>query len=153
MDTAGESSGLHEYFTKVHYQIDGNTKPQETEVRFRLDVPDKKVVVKPRAIIVYQLTSEPTTQTVTLTDFRKVPKFDVLAIHKELDSVSVTEPVVQQDEYGHHQIHFEVTVSGEVPAGRQTDSLLIRTSDAEFPEIKVPLLLYGPQDDSQSASR
>ncbi len=145
VDTAGETSGLHEYTIDVEYFTEDPQKIEKQQVLFRVDVPEKKVTVKPRALIFYQLSEQKTKQTVTLTDFRSRSHFEVLEISSSVESIQIENQQSGQDEHGHLQITFDVTISGKVPSGRQTHQITVKTTDDEFSLIKIPVLLYGPQ--------
>ncbi|HBN77401.1 MAG TPA: hypothetical protein DD473_16660 [Planctomycetaceae bacterium] len=149
VDTAGETSGLHEYTIDIAYHTEDSKTSEQEKVLFRVEVPEKKVTVKPRALIFYQLSEQKTKQTVTLTDFRDRSHFEVLEIASSLDSIQIENQQTGQDEYGHLQITFDVAVSGKVPSGRQTQQISVTTTDAEFSQIKIPVLLYGPQAETQ----
>ncbi|WP_296459576.1 DUF1573 domain-containing protein [Rubinisphaera sp.] len=149
VDTAGETSGLHEYTIDVEYHTDARKTAEHEQVLFRVEVPEKKVTVKPRALIFYQLSEQKTKQTVTLTDFRNRSHFEVLEIASSLDSIQIENQQVSQDEHGHLQITFDVSVSGKVSSGRQTQQIKVTTTDDEFSVINIPVLLYGPQEEIQ----
>ncbi|MCG6155522.1 DUF1573 domain-containing protein [Rubinisphaera margarita] len=146
VDTAGEQAGLQEYTVDVAYRTAGSTAEEHKHVTFRVDVPEKKVTVKPRALIFYQLSAQKTTQTVTITDFRSLGTLEVLDVRCELGQLSIENRRVEQDVHGNPQVKFDVAITGIAPAGRQTDVIIVTTNDPEFPEIKVPLLVNGPME-------
>ena len=59
-----EEPGPKEYFCTGHYN-DG--QPREARLSLKVTLPVQKLVVQPRALIVYQTTPEPVTRPITLT--------------------------------------------------------------------------------------
>ncbi|MCA8987484.1 MAG: DUF1573 domain-containing protein [Planctomycetaceae bacterium] len=152
VDTAGEASGLREYRVEIEtINPAGQTFLQS--VQFRVDVPERKVTVVPRALIAYQLSGQPTTQTITLTDYRQGNPFEVAHVSATSSDIKFSEPKISQDEHGHQVIQFEITIPGELPADRITDTVVIQTTDEEFNTISVPLLAYGPKASKSQISK
>ncbi len=151
VDTAAEASGQHEYEVRIEYQLSG-AQPETTQVRFRVDVPEKKVSVQPRALIFYQFSDESTQQQVTITDFRAGRDLELLSLHPQGSGMTLSTPSRGEDVHGHRTWTFELTVSGSRPSGRQTGSIKIDTNDAEFPELRIPVLIYGPPEQAARKS-
>lgn len=149
VDTVGETSGLHEYKVRIDYQQqnDGETEDtyavQSEQVRYRVDVPKKKVTVRPRALIFYQLSQQETAQTIELIDFRPESKFEITNIQTDSEYLTTGKEIIGQDQYGHMQISIPVTAKESVPSGKHTGSVVIDTDDPEFPQIRIPVLIYG----------
>ena len=146
VDTAGETAGLHEFQTKIEYQLVGDQTIKTEQVLYRVDVPSKKVTVKPRALIFYQLSKEETIQTVQLTDFRPESTFNISGeVQVNSDYLTAGDVEIGKDQYGHYQVSMKVTAKGTVPSGKHTGSVIINTDDYEFPQIRIPVLIYGPK--------
>ncbi len=145
VDTAGESSGLHEYQIRIDYFEQADEEHLKSEhVLYRVEVPEKKVTVRPRALIFYQLGSEETSQTVQLIDFRPESSFKITDLQIDSEFLTAGEVTTTQDQYGHQQISIPVTAKGSVPSGKYTGSVIIDTDDQEFPQLRIPVLIYGP---------
>lgn len=74
--TFGEAPGLHEYHCDVHYRDD---RPRVARVYFRVRLPRESVVVRPRALIVYQSSQEPTDHRLTIENLTATP-LEVLSV-------------------------------------------------------------------------
>lgn len=68
--TFGEAPGPHEYYCDVHYR---DRQARTTRVYFRVRLPEKTIQVRPRALIVYQSSDEPTTHTVSIENLTATP--------------------------------------------------------------------------------
>ncbi len=145
VDTSSESAGPHEYEVMIDYRIAGKEQ-ESSQVVFRVDVPEKKVMVQPRALIFYQFNADPTQQKVTITDFREGYDLELLDLRLEGEFLSVDIPQAGRDEYGHRLWTFHLTVAGAIPSGRKTGYVEIETNDAEYPELRIPVLIYGPPE-------
>lgn len=150
VDTSAESSGQHQYDVAIHYHMgdkkDADAPSLTEQVVFRVDVPEKKVTVRPRALIFYQFTEQPTVQPVNITDFRQGKDLEVLDVRVECPHVTSGELQRTADENGNVKWTFPITAAGAVPSGRQTGQVFIRTNDSEFGELRIPVLIYGPPE-------
>jgi hypothetical protein len=134
-----EPPGPKEYTCRVEYN-DG--QPRETLLRFKVNLPEQKLVVSPKALIIYQNTPDPVTQPITLTR-HKAGRISVL-------EVTTTSPLAravigreQVDPQGLRTAEVLVTVAA-VPPGRHQLFVHIATDDPEYPEVRVPVLVIGP---------
>ena len=145
--TANETPGPKDYRVVVKYD-DG--EPQERTVTFKMVIPHRKVTISPSEIYFYQLTGDPDSKKIELTDHRGLP-LNVL-------DIETTSPLVQA-EAGQKEIAGNVTtipiqidVPGHVPAGKQTALIKIHTDDPEYDVISVPVLIWGPENPIQQTS-
>jgi|TARA_B100000809_G_scaffold29971_1_gene26001 hypothetical protein len=134
-----EPPGPKEYTCRVEYN-DG--QPREVLLRLKVDLPEQKLVVSPKALIIYQNTPDPVTQPITLTR-HKAGRISVL-------EVTTTSPLAravigreQVDPQGLRTAEVLVTVAA-VPPGRHQLFVHIATDDPEYPEVRVPVLVIGP---------
>ncbi len=146
VDTTGESSGRHEYQVRIDYvQVGDEKKPLSENVLYRVEVPQKKITVRPNALIFYQLSSQETSQTIRLTDFRPGSSFHITNIQVDSEYLRAGEAVATKDQHGHLQYSIPVTAQATVPDGKHTGSIIIDTDDREFPQIRIPVLIFGPK--------
>lgn len=112
------------------------------------------MTVRPRALIFYQFSPEPTIQTVEVTDFRERKSFEILdlKVDDQKGFLKVDGLKLEQDSNGHQVWKFQVTASGNVPSGRQTSYVQLQTNDPEFPQLRLPILLYGPPEKTAQAT-
>lgn len=147
VQTASESAGPHEFTVKVHYEDMAAGKETverpPVELGFKLVVPEKQVSLRPRALVFYQLGTEPTTQDVLVVDER--------GSDLDLTSVTSSSPLAtvkavgkdRQDGLVRHTLR--VTVAGNVPRGRTRALISVRTSDPAYRVLQIPLLIQGPE--------
>ena len=143
---ANERPGPHDYTCRIKYD-DG--QPHETEVRFKITLPEERVEIRPRALAIYQFNNQPTTREISITDFRAAPEGRPLARLELIDatcSLSWVQVVVgeaQFDELGERRQTVLVTVA-DVPPGTHHGSVIVRTNVPEYAELRVPLRIEGP---------
>ena len=142
---ANEKPGAHEYTCQVLYD-DG--QPREAEVRFKISLPEERVEIRPRALIVYQFGKDPTKREITITDFRAAPddrplaRLEVLEAICTLKWVEVAIGEAQVDEIGQRQQKIAVTIV-DVPPGTHDGTIIVRTNIPEYAELRVPLRVDG----------
>lgn len=138
---ANESPGKKELFADVVYH---DPEPRQVRLTFKLDIPQRQMTVSPPALMIFHPAgSDPTVATFTVTDGRK-KRFEILDVEatSELASPVIGERAMSPT--GEWSQTIQVTVPGELPAGKNQVLLRIHTSDPDFPELRVPLLLQGP---------
>ncbi len=143
---ANEKPGPHEYTCQILYD-DG--QPREAEVRFKISLPEERVEIRPRSLIVYQFNNQPTTREIAITDFRAAPedrplaRLEILEASCSLKWVEVAIGEAQFDEIGQRQQKVLVTIT-DVPPGTHDGSIIVRTNISEYAELRVPLRVEGP---------
>ena len=142
-----EPPGPKEYTCRVEYS-DG--EPHEVLLRLKVDLPEQKLVVSPKALIIYQNTPEPVTRPITITRHR-TGRLNVLDV---TTSSPLARAVIGRDrvnEQGQRTAEVLVTV-GAVPPGKHQLFVNIATDDPEYSEVRVPVLVMGPAK-ARSASK
>ena len=138
---ANETPGRKELFADVYYN---DPEPRQVRLTFKLQIPQRQMTVSPPALMVFHPAgSDPTVATFTVTEGRKTP-FEILDVEANSELVS---PVIGErsiSEKGEWSQTVVATIPGELPPGKHQILLRIRTSAADFPELRVPLLLQGP---------
>lgn len=138
--TANESAGPKEYRVRVQYD-DG--RPREQLVHFRMVIPHKKVTVAPSELYFYQLNGKADWREIVVEDHRGG------SLTVQGAAISSGESIVTVGEkYRHADGHWATPIRIDVPArpnpGKEIVMLTVRTDDSEYPEIRVPILIYGP---------
>ena len=138
---ATEQPGSKEYYCDVVYE---DTQPRETRITFKLILPEKKISVEPRALVFYQPNAEPTTRDITVTDYRN-GHLELLGAESSsnLAHVAIGETQIGPQGMRHNKVRITVT---QVPAGTHDSLITIFTDDPEFPELKVPIRIVGPEE-------
>jgi hypothetical protein len=142
VQTANQNAGPKEYTVAVKYN---DPAPREAAVVFRVDLPENKVFVSPRALILYQPGSDaPPPQHIDITD-RRGPGRNLRITH-----VECTRPFARvelqdstEDDEGHWHGHLQVTFPEKLPPGRVEAMIRIVTDDPEYHLLRVPLILQG----------
>ncbi len=139
VQTANEEPGPKEYFVKLLYE---DPQPREVTLTLKVVLPEQKVVVRPKALIVYQLGTEPTTQEIIVTDYRTRP-LHVTGIESSSELVTAEFGAIDRDVEGNRRLHVSVTVAAHVPPGRHRALVTILTDDPVYGKLQVPLLIQG----------
>ncbi|MFK7776717.1 MAG: DUF1573 domain-containing protein [Gimesia sp.] len=140
METAGESPGQKEYFVDFKYE---DTKERSTRLTFKLELPIRRLIVRPRALVIYQFTPGRTTHPITVSDYRPGTDFKIISVRSdtkyaraELGSLDIKAGLRQQK--------LDVIVEDRIPPGKHSGMIIITTNDKDFPELYVPLIIQGP---------
>ncbi len=136
---ANETPGKKEYYADVEYT---DPEPRTARLTFRLELPERQLLVRPRALLFYQFSSEPTTQELIVSDTRGTPA-KILDVTDNSPFVEVEVKEQRAGEAGGHETVIVVTVAGTLPSERKEAVVTIRTDDPNSPELRVPLLLQG----------
>ena len=139
VDTALREAGAQEFSLTVHYE---NPKPHAETLTFKFELPEQKVIVRPRALAFYQLGSQSTTQEIAVTDFRPDP-LNITGI--DCKSPYVQAEIAEQriDHDGSLEHIIRITVAAEVPPNTSQTLLKIHTDDPKYHTLHVPLLIQG----------
>ena len=140
METAGESPGAKEYFVDFKYE-----DPIERTARltFKLDLPERRLVVKPKALVIYQFTPGRTIHPVTVSDYRGGKGFKITSVKSTSKYAKVQLGEVEHQN-GLVEQKLDVIVEDLVPPGKHDGLIVIKTNDLDFPELYVPLIIQGP---------
>jgi hypothetical protein len=133
-DTAGQDSGPQEFWATVHYT---DPQPRQTKLLFKVDLPEERVTLTPRALIFYQGGGRPTEKTVLLNDFRERP-LRIVSVGCDADYVSARLGETTENEAG-RQVGVVVTVAAKVPAGTHTALVRITTDDPIYKTLAIPV--------------
>lgn len=138
---ANEAPGKHEYTVDVKYL---DPEPRETRVTFRVELPEKGISITPPAVMVYQFSDQETVQPIMITDTRG-ESWSVAGTSINLPFVDVTVDKPLRTEDGTFQQPIKVTVAARVPTGRHRGLIRIVTTSPQYPELKIPLMIQGPE--------
>ena len=123
VQTAGEKSGQKEYYVDVLYE---DSKPRQVQLGFDFVLPERKVVVHPRALIFYQLGTDATSREITISDYRDA-RLTVLEATCKSPYVSITIGPAQTISSEYRTTKVKVTVSGIIPPGKHQTILNLTT--------------------------
>jgi hypothetical protein len=140
VETANELPGQKEFRITVKYN---DPEPRETDVTFRVVIPDNQVTVT-RALTFWQWGMESTTQDIEVIDRR--PRHLTIKSFESTRNIAHVEPGESNiDEAGHWHGRLRVTVPGNLPPGRVDAVIHIVTDDenAVYHRLRVPLMIFG----------
>lgn len=141
IQTANETPGPKELFADVFYN---DPEPREVRLTYKLELPPQLMTVTPPALMVYHPEgSDQTVATFTVKDGRK-RSFEIVDVAINTDLVSTTIGERSISPKGEWSQAVTVTIPGVLPVGKHHLLLRIQTSDADYPELRVPLMLQGP---------
>lgn len=140
METASESPGQKEYFVDFKYD---DVKERSVRLTFKLELPTRRLVVKPKALVIYQFTPGRTIHPVTVSDFRTDKNFEIVSA-KSTTKYAKVELGKLEIKDGIRQHKLEVIVEDVVPSGKHHGLIVIKTNDHDFPELYVPIVVQGP---------
>ena len=135
-----EEPGPKEYTIDVLYE---DPQPRTAQLVFKVVLPDQRVIVRPRVLGFQMLGETPLSQEIFVTDFRSQP-LSVTAVECKSPFVTAQLGETQQDDEGNQHTRLTVTAAGKVPPGVHWADLIIRTDDATYATLQVPLQLQGP---------
>ncbi|WP_417377683.1 DUF1573 domain-containing protein [Gimesia sp.] len=140
METASESPGPKEYFVDFKYE---DTQERSTRLTFKLELPVRRLVVKPKALVIYQFTPGRTIHPLTVSDYRGGKDFEITSV--ESTSKYATVKLADREfDKGVTSQKLEVIVENLVPPGKHNGMIVIKTNDPDFPELYVPVIIQGP---------
>ncbi|WP_339687004.1 DUF1573 domain-containing protein [Gimesia maris] len=140
METASESPGQKEYFVDFKYE---DTQERSTRLTFKLELPTRRLVVKPKALVIYQFTPGRTIHPLTVSDYRGGQDFEIISVESTSKFAKVKLAERELDK-GVTSQKLEVIVENLVPPGKHNGMIVIKTNDPDFPELYVPMIIQGP---------
>lgn len=146
--TANETPGPKDYNVLAKYESGGKAFSQY--LTFRLTVPAMKLSLEPQQLAFYELARRPEPQKVYVADYRGTP-VQVLDATTAGDLFTVTVLDREIDDKGQVRVPILVEVTGEIPPGRHMERMTIKTSDAEFGTLQVPVTVFGRPDKERMA--
>lgn len=147
VQTANEEPGPHEYYVDMLY---ADPQPRDVRLTFKVVLPEQQVTVRPKALIFYQLSGRPTTRELMVTDARGKSGLRLTGVETSSKLVSAVIGPVERGASGIRRIPVAVTVEGRVPPGRHRVLVTLQTNDSDYPQLRVPLRIYGPKEDRLS---
>lgn len=145
VQTANQSPGQKEYTVKVKYK---DPQPRETLVTFRALLPDDQVLVRPIALMFYQIGEG--SRATPPREFEVIDKrpehLNIARVECSRREIEITEVGNEVDEDGVWHGRFVVTVPDKLPPGHSETIIRIYTDDPaeNYRVLRIPLYLEGP---------
>lgn len=133
--TATEQPGFHSYLVRVRY---ADPEPREAQLEVKVVLPERSVLVEPRALFLMGQFSADEEHVVTVTDLRETAL--------NVESVTSSHPGMTahivsrvRDETG-SRTTVGIRVADGLSAGSQRGLVEVRTGDPEYPLLQIPVL-------------
>lgn len=146
---AKETPGEKSYTVAVSYD-DG--QPRTEILEFRITLPKKKLTVEPNELYFYQVSGEPGSRVVVVSDFRDKP-VQVTGVSmiasgakdqsKPLEGVFASLGTSTLGADGETTWPIQVDVAPNLPSGQHTGWLAITTTDPDNSTVKIPIVMFG----------
>ncbi len=149
VQTTTETAGPKEYVVKVRYE---DPQPREIDLSFRVTLPERHVVVEPRALLFYQNSSNTTTRTVMISDHRDKP-FRVTEVASSSEWVTAEIGSSTVDAKGVRHTEIDITAAGDVASGRHNGVITVTTDDESFRKVQIPVTVMGPSPTGPDGQR
>lgn len=146
---AKETPGEKSYTVAVSYD-DG--QPRTEVLEFRITLPKKKLTVEPNELYFYQVSGEPDSRVVVVSDFRDKP-VQITGVSmvtggskdqaKPLEGAVASLGTATRGADGETTWPIQVDVAPNLPKGQHTGWLAIQTTDPDNPMVKIPVVMFG----------
>jgi hypothetical protein len=142
--TANEAPGPHEYLVTVRYE---DSQPRELNLTWKVVLPEKQLLVEPNVLIVMGQLSDQQSYPIRLLDGRPERRGQPIRIQRvEVSSALFTcEPGETQVTDDRIQTDLLAKFRPPIPPGRHRGLIIVKTDDAAFPVLHVPVLVSGPE--------
>src|SRR5205807_404185 len=130
-----QSAGDRAWTVDVSYRAGGELKQQTVRLTGHIIA---EVQVQPAALTVF--TDHALEHTLIVTDIRAKP----LKITAARASASYLKPRIgdpSRDEQGHWKCRITLEVSADCPEGRHEERLDVITSDPDYPDLRIPVVV------------
>ena len=136
---AGNSDQPKEHFVDIRY--DAGRGEQTARITLKYVLPARRVVVEPRAIIVYQFSDNSTEREIVVTD-RRTPPIDVTKVECLHDGLGITSEIATTSA---DPTRGRIALSIPAVKERLRTVLVIHTTDPEQPRISIPIDVQLPK--------
>lgn len=148
VETPSQKPGPKEYWIDVTYE---DSKVRNVMLSFKAILPEKQVMVQPKALIVYQFGTRKTERSISVLDY---PDTGLKLISAHCDSKLIRVRMGNQNlkDNGHRKMQVDLTIDAKIPPGKHISLLTIKTDHPRYREIHVPIHIYGPAITTTSAT-
>lgn len=138
--TANEPAGVREYLVNVRYQ---DPKPREVTLTCRMLLPEKKLLIEPRVVMVMGQPAPDARYEVNISDFREGRAQQPLQISRVEATPYFVKASVAGQSTGEElsQTRLSVQFTAEQPAGQHRGLVSVFTNDPDYPVIQIPVVV------------
>ncbi len=137
--TANEPAGFREYMVNVHYN---DPQPREVTLTCRMLLPEKKLLIEPRVVMVMGQQAADAAYTVNISDFRVGRAEQPIQVSR----IEATPFFVQASLAGQStgtelsQTRLSIRFTSDQPPGQHRGLVSVFTSDPDYPVIQIPVV-------------
>ena len=139
IQTANEPAGPKDEFVRVLYD---DPQPRETELTFKVVLPENQVTVRPGVLIVYQFGLQPMVQKIVVTDQRK-DGLTITGVDSDIELLTAELEGVEEGADGTRRMTVAVIVPIDVPPNLVQGSVILTTDDPKYSRLVVPVRVQG----------
>ncbi len=152
--TANQDPGIREYIVNVKYE---DPKPRQVTLTFKVNLPEKKIVIQPKVLMLMGKVTGEHPYIVTISDHRR----NLTASPMKITGVTGSSSLFTAESAGHTVAEgvstsaVSVTFNEPIPAGQHKGVILVSTDDRLFPILQIPVVVGDPKrpiDESVSVS-
>ncbi|MFM7165644.1 MAG: DUF1573 domain-containing protein [Planctomycetaceae bacterium] len=137
--TANEPAGFREYMVNVRYN---DPQPREVTLTCRMLLPEKKLLIEPRVVMVMGQPAADATYNVNISDFREGRAQQPIQIAR----IEATPFFIQASLAGQStgselsQTRLNIHFTSDQPPGQHRGLVSVFTSDPDYPVIQIPVV-------------
>jgi len=141
--TANEPSGTREYLVTVRYL---DPSPREATLTWKVVLPEKKLLIEPRVLMVIGDVAGADSHEVFVSDFRSSHQENPLQIYRVESAPDFinAEAAGQTSTATMSRTGLKVGFSAEMPAGQPRGMITLFTNDPEYPALQIPVIAGRP---------
>ena len=138
--TANEPSGLREYLVTVRY-LDPN--PREVTLTCRMLLPQKKLLIEPRVVMVMGQPAPTAVHEVAISDFREGRPQQPIQIARIEATPAFVQASLAVQSTGEElsQTRLNIRFDGTQPPGQHRGLVAVFTNDPDYPVIQIPVVV------------
>jgi len=150
--TANEPAGLREYLLTVRYE---DPQPREVTLTWKLRLPEKKLLIEPRVLMVIGDSPAASDYAVTISDFRPGRGQKPLRIRELQAAPDFIQAMLAGQSTGEELSQTRVTVrfAEGLPPGQHRGLITLKTDDPDYPALQVPVIVGRPLKSEQPVVR
>jgi hypothetical protein len=138
--TANEPAGIREYVVNVRYQ---DPKPREVTLTCRMLLPEKKLLIEPRVMMVMGQPAADARYEVSISDFREGRAQQPLQIAQVEATPFFVKASIAGQSTGEElsQTRLNIQFTADQPPGQHRGLVSVFTSDPDYPVIQIPVVV------------
>lgn len=138
--TVNEPAGLREYMVNIHYE---DPRPRTVSLTWRVQLPEKKLLIEPRVLMILGNLAEDESLPVRISDFRAGKTDTPLRITEVSAAPALIQAAVggQTVSADASETVVNVRFSSKLPPGKHRGVVTVRTEDPDYPALQIPVIV------------